>query len=74
MVVPEDQVDPWVQWGAEKTRETVAPWRLLTRLADCVNDKPAPSGRLRWRSGRTTIARGLYLPERRQLVVTSRAA
>lgn len=71
MVVPDGQEEPWVQWGAEKTRDTVSPWRLLTRLADRAKDGPASRGRLRWRGGQTTLARSLYLADRRQLVVTA---
>lgn len=71
MVVPDGQEEPWVQWGAEKTRDTVSPWRLLTRLADRAKDRPSSRGRLRWRGGQTTLARGLYLADRRQLVVTA---
>lgn len=73
MVVPDGQEEPWVQWGAERTRDTVSPWRLLTRLADRTKDRPASHGRLRWRGGQTTLARGLYLAKRRQLVVTARS-
>jgi hypothetical protein len=74
MVLPDDQTEPWIQWGADTTRDAVRPWRVLTRLAERVKEQPAATGRLLWRTGRTTIARGLYLAERNQLVVTARAA
>jgi hypothetical protein len=75
MVVPEDETEPWVQWGAEKTKDAVGPWNLLSRLVQKVRETGATAeGRLRWRSGRTTVARGLYLAERMQLVVTTRVA
>lgn len=74
VVLPEDQSEPWVQWGAERTQEAVGPWGLLSRFAEGAEEKPSPRGRLRWRNGQTTIARAIYLAERRQLVVTARAA
>jgi hypothetical protein len=73
MILPGGQEEPWVQWGAERTRETVRPWRLLTRLAARVKEMPTPRGRLHWRGGRTTVARGLYLADRKQFVVTASA-
>lgn len=75
MIVPEDASEPWVQWGAERSSEAVGPWSLLSRLVAKVRHSDAVAeGRLRWRSGRQTLARGQFLTERRQLVVTARAA
>jgi len=75
MIVPEDASEPWVQWGAERSSEAVGPWGMLSRLAAKVRQSDAVAeGRLRWRSGRQTLARGQFLAERRQLVVTARAA
>lgn len=75
MIVPEDASEPWVQWGAERSSEAVGPWGLLSRLAARVRQSETMAeGRLRWRSGRHTLARGQFLAERRQLVVTARAA
>jgi hypothetical protein len=75
MIVPDDTSEPWVQWGAERSSEAVGPWNLLSRLAAKVRQTDAiAEGRLRWRSGRQTLARGQFLAERRQLVVTARAA
>jgi hypothetical protein len=74
VILPGDRSEPWVQWGADTTRNAVGPWKLLTRLAESVKEEPSSSGRLLWRNGHTTVARGLYLAERRQLVVTARAA
>lgn len=75
MIVPDDASEPWVQWGAERSSEAVGPWSLLSRLATKVRQTDATAeGRLRWRSGRQTLARGQFLAERRQLVVTARAA
>jgi hypothetical protein len=74
VVVPEDATEPWVQWGAENAADAIGPWGLLSRLAEKVkNSSEAVEGRLRWRSGRTTVARGLFLADRSQLVVTARA-
>lgn len=75
MIVPDDASEPWVQWGAERSSETVGPWGLLSRLAAKVRQsETVAEGRLRWRSGRQTLARGQFLVDRRQLVVTARAA
>ncbi|MGA8746593.1 MAG: ImmA/IrrE family metallo-endopeptidase [Solirubrobacterales bacterium] len=74
MIVPEDESEPWVQWGAARSSEAVGPWSLLSRLAAKVRQSgTVAEGRLRWRSGRQTLARGRFLAERRQLVVTARA-
>jgi IrrE N-terminal-like domain len=75
MIVPDDASEPWVQWGAERSSEAVGPWGLLSRLAAKVRQSETVAvGRVRWRSGRQTVARGQFLAERRQLVVTARAA
>jgi hypothetical protein len=75
MVVPKGSEEPWVQWGAERTSQAVGPWRVLSRIAASVKKTGAASqGRVRWRSGRVTVARGLLLSARNQLVVTARAA
>jgi hypothetical protein len=76
MVVPANSGEAWVQWGAERSTEAIGPWKVLMRIMERVRRSGAAvaEGRLRWHSGRTTVARGLLLPERRQLVVTARAA
>lgn len=76
MIVPPGDDEAWVQWGAERSSEAVGPWQMLTRIVDRLRQGGAAvaQGRLRWRSGHTTVARGLLLSERRQLVVTARAA
>ena len=74
VIVPKGPAEPWVQWGAPKTSEAVAPWRLLSRLAEKARETGrALEGHLNWRSGRTTVARGIFVAERSQLVITARA-
>jgi hypothetical protein len=75
MILPEDASEPWVQWGAARSSEAIGPWSLLSRLAAKARlSGTVAEGPLRWRSGRQTLARGQFLAERRQLVVTAPAA
>jgi hypothetical protein len=76
MVVPTEASEAWVQWGAERSREAIGPWRVLSKIIEKARQgaEGIAAGRLRWRSGKTTVARGLMLRERGQLVVTARAA
>jgi len=75
VICPPNAEEPWVQWGAERSSDAVGPWRALLRIAERVKESDAVAqARLRWRSGGTTLARGLFLTERNQLVVIARAA